>query len=216
VNEADRERRRTQIIDAAVRVAVRGGLQAASFRTIAEEAGVSVRLVQYYFTSKDGLLKAVLAATGQAAAARVARHLDALPPDAPPRARAAAILEAFLPLDEPRRRDMLVFVVLRTAALTDPSLASSETLGLADSLTAVLADLLRAAAADGSAREGSDPEAEAVLLVAAVAGIAQGMLAGQLAADEGARLLAYALDRALRPGAPRSGGRRGAGGPGRP
>ena len=45
----DHEARRRQITDAVVRLTVKGGLPAATFREVAAEAGVSVRLVQYYF-----------------------------------------------------------------------------------------------------------------------------------------------------------------------
>src|SRR6478735_4379836 len=50
--------RRREITDAVCRITVKGGLTAATFREVAAEAGVSVRLVQYYFGSKDELLLA--------------------------------------------------------------------------------------------------------------------------------------------------------------
>ncbi|MGV7636496.1 TetR family transcriptional regulator, partial [Mycobacterium kansasii] len=48
----DHEERRAQLADALARVAARDGLHAVSMRSVAAEAGVSLRLVQYYFTSK--------------------------------------------------------------------------------------------------------------------------------------------------------------------
>ena len=54
--KVDHRVRRREITDAVVRITLRGGLHSATFREIAAEAGVSVRLVQYYFGSKDQLL----------------------------------------------------------------------------------------------------------------------------------------------------------------
>ena len=48
--------RRRQITDAVCRITVKGGLTSATFREVAAEAGVSVRLVQYYFGTKDELM----------------------------------------------------------------------------------------------------------------------------------------------------------------
>ncbi|MFB8061103.1 TetR family transcriptional regulator, partial [Kitasatospora purpeofusca] len=45
----DHEERRRQIAEALLRIADTQGLQSASMRAVAAEAGVSLRLVQYYF-----------------------------------------------------------------------------------------------------------------------------------------------------------------------
>ncbi|GAB3301405.1 TetR family transcriptional regulator [Epidermidibacterium keratini] len=52
--------RRAEIVDAAARLFERGGIEAITMRAVAQEAGVSLRLVQYYGSSKDELLVAVL------------------------------------------------------------------------------------------------------------------------------------------------------------
>ncbi|MFI8568683.1 TetR/AcrR family transcriptional regulator [Rhodococcus sp. NPDC078407] len=54
------EQRTTQILDAVERLLARGGLEAVTMRAIATEAGVSLRLVQYYGSSKDELLHSAL------------------------------------------------------------------------------------------------------------------------------------------------------------
>jgi AcrR family transcriptional regulator len=64
MTDRDRESRRRQIMDAVIDVTASGGLQSATFRTIADRAGVSVRLVQYYFGDKDQLLADTLAYVG--------------------------------------------------------------------------------------------------------------------------------------------------------
>lgn len=194
MSEVDRRRRRLQIIEAVVRTTVNGGLQAATFRSIAKEAGLSVRLVQYYFGTKDQLLADTLRHVGTQAVARISQALEELGSDPRPRAKILTILGQFLPLDNERREAMLVFIALRTAALTDPSLGASQEAGLDTSLIDTIEAELDRAVAGGEARIGADPHPESVLLVAAMTGIANGILAGTFSADEGQRLLDYAID----------------------
>lgn len=194
MSETNREARREQIIDAVVRITTRGGLQAATFRTVAKEAGVSVRLVQYYFGSKDQLLADSLRQVGMRAAARITDAVERLGPDPPPKDKITTIFEQFLPLDETRREAMLVFIALRTASLTDPSLRSSDEVGLDTSLIAAIEEELERAVADGTTRRGLKPHHEAMMLVTTLSGIANGMLAGTTSDQEGRETLEYVLD----------------------
>ena len=52
----DHEERRRQIADALLRTAATRGLHATGMREVAAEAGVSLRLVQYYFGTKEELM----------------------------------------------------------------------------------------------------------------------------------------------------------------
>ncbi|MFC5381975.1 TetR family transcriptional regulator [Aquipuribacter nitratireducens] len=56
---------REDVVDAAVRAAVSGGLSSLSFRTVAAEAGTSDRMVVYYLPDKATLLTAVLTHVGE-------------------------------------------------------------------------------------------------------------------------------------------------------
>ena len=51
--------RREQLVDAAIRVASRDGIDAATVRAIAAEAGVSLGVVHYCFRDKDEILRAM-------------------------------------------------------------------------------------------------------------------------------------------------------------
>ncbi|MDO5627186.1 MAG: TetR family transcriptional regulator [Mobilicoccus sp.] len=53
------ERRREQLIDATIELAIEEGLAAASVRRIAERANVSLGVVHYCFSSKEALINAV-------------------------------------------------------------------------------------------------------------------------------------------------------------
>ncbi len=50
------EKRRSDLIDAAIRCLAEGGMAAFKMERVAAEAGVSLGLVSHYFTSKDELL----------------------------------------------------------------------------------------------------------------------------------------------------------------
>lgn len=52
--------RRSDIIAAAKAVAMQGGVEAVTVRTVAAEAGLSIGLVYFYYESKEGVLHALL------------------------------------------------------------------------------------------------------------------------------------------------------------
>jgi len=66
VNAKSRERssdgRRTDLIDAALRVLARDGVASATTRKIADEAGLPLGAVHYWFAGKDDLMEAVVIA----------------------------------------------------------------------------------------------------------------------------------------------------------
>jgi TetR/AcrR family transcriptional repressor of bet genes len=191
MSEDKTEERRRQIMNAVVDVTVTGGLQAATFRTIAEQAGVSVRLVQYYFGDKDQLLADTLAYVRTDIADLVATELTELGDDPDPRQVLETICEAFLPVDERRRRAMLVFIAFGTAALTDESLRSPDALRRGRELAGVIAEQLR------SVRPDDRVDDDALLLVMTIVGLGNGVLAGDVTVDHARRLLDHALDRVL-------------------
>src|SRR4051794_24296810 len=120
----DHAERRREIAEAVCRITAKGGLASATFREVAVEAGVSVRLVQYYFGTKDQLLLAtqqhVAARATKRLVARVERTGDS------PREILHAVLTSFIPDDEESRENMLMFVALHTATLVEPTLAREE------------------------------------------------------------------------------------------
>ena len=56
----DHEERCNEIVNALIKLATRIGLHEVTMRAVAAEANVSLRLVQYYFTDKAGLMHAAL------------------------------------------------------------------------------------------------------------------------------------------------------------
>ncbi len=193
----DHEQRRRHITSAVRRVVVAGGLAAVTFQTVAAEAGVSVRLVQYYFGTKRDFLLATHRSVMDDAGARFMRRWTALGPDATPREAIRTILTEVLPLDEQRREEAVVLGAFNTAAISGQGITAEETLAAPRALREVVADQLRRAQRLGRTGGGINPELDTELVLAAAGGLAQGMLAGYADAEAAMELLDHLLDRVL-------------------
>ena len=97
----DHEVRKREITDAVVRITVKGGLASATFREVAAEAGVSVRLVQYYFGTKDQLLLETQRHVAERSVRRI-RRLHSGVPDRP-RDVLRTVMRSFIPVDDESR-----------------------------------------------------------------------------------------------------------------
>ncbi|GAA4700562.1 transcriptional regulator, TetR family [Promicromonospora umidemergens] len=200
---ADHDQRRTQITSAARRVIARDGLAAATFQSVAAEAGISVRLVQYYFGTKRKFLLATHHAVVADAGARFTRRLSTLGAEPAPREVIRAILTELLPTDADRRRDTIVLNTFHAAALTSTDVGAEDTLGAPRFLARAIAEQLRrargdAAPAAGRASEqaaGRAAELDAELIVAGAGGLAQTLLVDDGAEQRVGELLDRLLDR---------------------
>lgn len=198
--QVDHEARRAQIIEALWRITARGGLERASFRVVAREAGVSVNLIQHYFGTKDRLLVAALELLGHRVVGRIQARVAALGDAPAERAVLGAIFAEFFPDDEDSRTTMLLFIVFEAAALSHTGLARAEARQMTGDLFTTVADLLRSARAAAHAADGIDPDREAIVLVSTLTSTAQGVIGGHVPAADGWAAITYALDRALPPG----------------
>ncbi|MBF6329489.1 TetR/AcrR family transcriptional regulator [Nocardia transvalensis] len=121
------ERRKT-VADAVFRVVAREGVEHASLRRVAEEAGLVVGSVRHYFASHAELLSFTLAELNRRVTDRVLAHLaEAFPeglvvPEVPGSV-AERILAELLPVDEQRFEESAVWLAFTTAARTRPELA---------------------------------------------------------------------------------------------
>jgi AcrR family transcriptional regulator len=124
-----------RILETALALFAAEGFDSTSTRAIAEQAGVNLPAIQYYFGSKEGLYRAAIAHIGEQAAQAIApiaaRVRDALDTGAPSRAQLIdllcemvdALVTLFLDDSLPQRESRSMFVsrveVEHTAAL-DP------------------------------------------------------------------------------------------------
>ncbi|MEU0723823.1 TetR/AcrR family transcriptional regulator [Streptomyces sp. NPDC006140] len=196
----DHTERRTEIAEALVRAAGRLGLHAVGMRDVAAEAGVSLRLVQYYFESKEKLLLFGLRHLTERFARRVAARVAAAGSDPGPRAVIEALLAAALPVDAESRTFHHLYTSYAVLAVTDEALAAQPFIKDPDSAEDTVAGLLRQAAEQGRLRPGVDPRAAAAGLLSLSAGLGTSVLVGQRSAESATGVLAHQLDLIFLPG----------------
>lgn len=120
--------RRQEVVEAVFRIIAADGLERASLREVADEAGLAVGSVRHYFASSDDLLAhsfgvVVDRITGRLDAAR--EHLSRQDPGAPEHGEGVlTLLGQFLPLDEERAVDACVWMAFKNAARIRPFLAA--------------------------------------------------------------------------------------------
>ena len=194
----DHEERRRQIADALLRTAATRGLHATGMREVAAEAGVSLRLVQYYFGTKEELLLSAMqhlaAQFAERALARINRLKKTKSP-VDPRDVIAAILTQGLPADDERRTFTVLYTAYFALSLTDPALAIAPLVKNSNAVINVVAAQLRAAQAAGGTPAHLDPDLEAVSLLAMSAGLGHSVLSGQSSAGQAQAVIDYQLDR---------------------
>jgi AcrR family transcriptional regulator len=105
--------RREQLIEAALTVASRDGIEAATVRAVAAEAGVSLGVVHYCFQDKDELLRAMAHAITEQ---NLASSLGDLPEGAPLEAVLEGVVHAlWLGLRDHRNAQLLSYELTTTA-----------------------------------------------------------------------------------------------------
>jgi AcrR family transcriptional regulator len=112
----DATQRRAAIAEAVWTVIRRDGLQRASVRNVAREAGLSMGSLRHYFSTQSELLCFAMELVGERARARV----RALQPASDPRRTAERLLFELVPLDDERRAESEVWLAYTGQALVDP------------------------------------------------------------------------------------------------
>lgn len=164
----DHAARRRQLAEALWRVVTTSGLEAVSLRHVAAAAGVSMGMVQHYFSDKEEMVLFALRSMTEQVSARMAAALAGLPDD--PLARVRAVLVETLPLDGERRLEAQVAATFLARAPVDPGIAEHLRAGYADGHAYLVAQL--------RAAEVVDAEREASLLLAVTDGLTVHALAG--------------------------------------
>jgi AcrR family transcriptional regulator len=204
----DHDLRRRQIGEALLRIADVQGLHATTMRDVAAEAGVSLRLVQYYFHTKDELLLGALAYLAEQLDQRMRAHIRALGQPPTPRSLVYGALTAILPTDDEGRRITRLFAAYYTLVLAEPRFAA-EPKGIyyPDAVERFLAGQIRQAQQDGGVNPDWDAAVEAAGLLAMVNGLGSSVLGGQRDGDAARAILEYHLDRLFSPTRPSVKGR---------
>jgi AcrR family transcriptional regulator len=125
----DHEARRREVIKIAGSILAERGLEALSFREIAERAGYSTTIVTHYFHNKHDLLLSMFQAAAQGGVDRVAAAKSQ-------GKSVAECLEALLPMTEESRRDWRIVLAFWGNGTSDDAfrkeqrLRANETYGL--------------------------------------------------------------------------------------
>lgn len=123
----DADARRLDVVDAVLRIIAVDGLERASLREVADEAGLAVGSVRHYFAGSEELLDYSFGTVVDRVVGRLAAALPDLlrEPAGTPGQRAAVLtlLGGLLPLDEERAVDLCAWIAFRNAARIRPFLA---------------------------------------------------------------------------------------------
>lgn len=116
--KVDVAERREEIAAALYRVIVRAGVEGATVRAVAQEAGWSAGALRHYFGTQDELLRYGIESQLTRIPARIEAHL-ALPPG---RDRAWRLLAELLPLDDVRMAETRVWLAFASRARHEPAM----------------------------------------------------------------------------------------------
>ncbi|GGB28529.1 putative transcriptional regulator, TetR family protein [Flexivirga endophytica] len=188
------EDRRVELIDATVRVAVAEGLDAATVRRIAQEAGVPLGTVHYCFGSKAALISAVADSIEQPTID--VALLESLPTD---QALVTAFRSYWEQIGSDRRRQLLIYELLTHLSRGDD--ASREIARrLIDRAYGAVLGAIRAYAQDLGRTLPVDPTVLARLVIAVTDGVSLAWIVNndddqaQVVMETFARLLAVVID----------------------
>jgi AcrR family transcriptional regulator len=124
----DAEARRAEIVEAVFRIIAVDGLERASLREVAGEAGLAVGSVRHYFAGSNELLRFSFATVVDRILARLTAALPAIAASEPGSSvrheAVLTLLGEFLPLDEERAVDACVWMAFKNAARIRPYLAA--------------------------------------------------------------------------------------------
>ncbi|WP_312877753.1 TetR/AcrR family transcriptional regulator [Lentzea indica] len=114
--------RRQAVAEAVFRVVVRDGVEQASLRNVALEAGLAIGSIRHYFDSHDDMIIFAVEALIRSIEQRVFAHVRSLEDRTDLRRPAERVLSEVLPLDDRRRDEAVLWLAFATAARTRPSL----------------------------------------------------------------------------------------------
>lgn len=124
----DAAARRQEIVDAVCRIIASDGLERASLREVADEAGLAVGSVRHYFASSEDLLAFSFATVVDRIVARLGGAYAGVSGSSPgseeQRSAVLTLLGEFLPLDEQRALDACAWLAFKNAARIRPFLAA--------------------------------------------------------------------------------------------
>ena len=115
----DHEQQKIKVAEAAWRVIRQSGIENASVRNVAQEAGISPGSMRHYFATQSELYLFSMNLVSERVNARIAAVLSL---DGPIPEAARGMLRELLPLNEERRSEMEVWLAFMSRSIWDPAL----------------------------------------------------------------------------------------------
>ncbi|GAA3698500.1 TetR/AcrR family transcriptional regulator [Nonomuraea antimicrobica] len=189
-----------------LRLAGRDGLDRATLRDVAAEAGSSLGSVQHYFRSKDEMLRYVVRHLGERVTERILHGMCEVRGTSPVRSFLMSMATEMLPLDDRRRAERRAGRAFATRAVDVPELI--EELRQGDRwLHERVTELIEQGQRDGELRPELDPVHDATALLAMIDGLGGDLLLGVRDPGDALAAIRYHLDRLGPPQQPPRGGR---------
>jgi AcrR family transcriptional regulator len=162
----DADARRQDVVQAVLRIIAVDGLERASLREVADEAGLAVGSVRHYFEGSEELL----AFSFGVVVDRVVRRLEGLLPDVQVAAQSSleqrqavlTLLGGMLPLDEETAVEACALLAFKNAARIRPFLAAEADRSHRE-VAAIVGGVVAALLPDGEPQENLVVEAERLL-----------------------------------------------------
>ena len=148
----DHDERRARLTEVLLDVVAEGGLEAATIRTVAAAAGVSIGTVQHYFKTKDDMLGHAYRTVGKEIGDRAEQEAEGATSW---KAAIRAILLELLPLDERRAKGYRVSVAFAARATWNPELGAELRKDLKE-LQDIFVDMLSPGRRPGRRTRGDD------------------------------------------------------------
>ncbi|GAA2811323.1 TetR/AcrR family transcriptional regulator [Nonomuraea dietziae] len=187
----DHDERRREVLSAATAVIVRDGIDAATSRAIAKEAGYSNGVLAHYFADKDEILLSALRDSHRRIRARITERVG----DARGLAALREVLMDNLPLDEDRAQETRLEISFWSRSLAVERLAEVQRAEAAE-LRAAVRRLLEEARAAGEIRadEGLDDLTERLLALVDGLSLRALLYPGRLGRAELERIMTTTLE----------------------
>ncbi|MEJ8303021.1 TetR/AcrR family transcriptional regulator [Saccharibacillus sacchari] len=163
----DHEQQKIKVAEAAWRVIRRSGIENASVRNVAQEAGISPGSMRHYFSTQAELFSFSMSLVSE----RVATRIAALDYDRPMPEVARDVLHELVPLSEEGRAEMEVWLAFVSKSLSEPSL-HGHAQKVYDQLRSAMLLVVRGLIQYGSASKKLNLEQEAERMHVFVDGIA--------------------------------------------
>ncbi|MFG1706264.1 TetR/AcrR family transcriptional regulator [Nonomuraea sp. M3C6] len=192
--KVDHDERRRHIAEAVLRIAGREGLDRATLRDVAVEAGISLGSVQHYFGNKDEMLRYVVGYLGEQVTARIVAGIPDPPGPFLVRSFLLSMAAEMLPLDARRKAERRAGQAFAARAVDVPELVGELREG--DRwLRARVAELIVQAQRDGEMAAGLDAERESDALLAMIDGLGSDLLLRVREPEQALATVRYHLDR---------------------